>query len=111
MPRTAARLVARGRIVLPSNPVRRHRICAIGEGCRVKVNVNIGTSGERCDVALEERKARAALDNGADTLMDLSTGGDLPAIRKRILAVRCSRGDRTRVRSGEESRECGRCGC
>lgn len=86
LPRTAARLVARGRIVLPSNPVRHHRICAIGEGCRIKVNVNIGTSGERCDEALEERKARAALDNGADTLMDLSTGGDLPAIRKRILA-------------------------
>jgi len=86
LPRIAARLIARGRIVLPLNPVRRHRICAIGEGCRVKVNVNIGTSGERCDEALEVRKARAALDNGADTLMDLSTGGDLPAIRKQILA-------------------------
>ena len=86
-PRVAARLVARGRIVLPSNPVRHHRTCAIGEGCRVKVNVNIGTSGERCDEALEVRKAHAALDNGADTLMDLSTGGDLPAIRKQILAL------------------------
>jgi phosphomethylpyrimidine synthase len=52
----------------------------------VKVNVNIGTSGTRCDPALEEEKAQAALENGADALMDLSTGGDLVAIRKKILA-------------------------
>jgi phosphomethylpyrimidine synthase len=75
-----------GRVVIPANPQRHHRLCAIGEGCRVKVNVNIGTSGTRCDPALEEEKAQAALENGADALMDLSTGGDLVAIRKKILA-------------------------
>ncbi|MCX6685309.1 MAG: phosphomethylpyrimidine synthase ThiC [Methanoregula sp.] len=75
-----------GRVVIPANPKRQHRLCPIGEGCRVKVNVNIGTSGTRCDPALEEEKAQAALENGADTLMDLSTGGDLVAIRKKILA-------------------------
>jgi len=86
-PERFARAVAHGRIVIPANPERKHRPCAIGEGCRVKVNVNIGTSGTRCDPALEEKKAKAALANGADALMDLSTGGDLVAIRKKILAL------------------------
>jgi phosphomethylpyrimidine synthase len=79
--------IARGWAVIPANPRRRHRILAIGAGCRVKVNVNIGTSGVRCDPDLELEKARAALANGADTLMDLSTAGDLKAIRERILAL------------------------
>ncbi len=87
VPRSIARGIARGRVVLPSNPLRNHRLFLIGEGCRIKVNVNIGTSGERCDPDLEMKKARAALSNGADTLMDLSTGGDLPAIRKQILGL------------------------
>ncbi len=74
-PERFARRVAEGRIVVPKNPARKHRPCAIGDGCTVKVNVNIGTSGTRCDPALEEEKAEAALANGADALMDLSTGG------------------------------------
>ena len=86
-PAQLARGVAAGRIVIPQNPAREHRLCAIGEGCLVKINVNVGTSGSRCDPALEEEKARAALDNGADALMDLSTGGDLVAIRKKMLAL------------------------
>jgi len=85
-PALFARGIAAGRIVVPANPKRVHRKCAIGEGCQVKINVNIGTSGTRCDPALEEEKAKAALMNGADALMDLSTGGDLVAIRKKILA-------------------------
>ena len=80
-----ARGITAGRIIVPANPKRLHRLCAIGEGCQVKINVNIGTSGTRCDPALEEEKAKAALVNGADALMDLSTGGDLVAIRKKIL--------------------------
>lgn len=86
-PERLAHGIAHGRIVIPANPARKHQRCAIGEGCTVKVNVNIGTSGSRCDPALEEEKARAALANGADALMDLSTGGDLVAIRKRILGL------------------------
>jgi len=86
-PAELARGVAAGRIVIPANPKRKHGLCAIGEGCRVKVNVNIGTSGTRCDPALEEKKGKAALQNGADALMDLSTGGDLVAIRKKILKL------------------------
>ena len=84
-PARFARGIEAGRIVIPANPKRVHRQCAIGEGCQVKINVNIGTSGTRCDPALEMVKAQAALDNGADALMDLSTGGDLVAIRKKIL--------------------------
>lgn len=86
-PDQLARRIAEGRVVVPKNPARKHTLCAIGEGCTVKVNVNIGTSGSRCDPALEEKKAKAALANGADALMDLSTGGDLVAIRKKILAL------------------------
>jgi len=86
-PRMAARSVARGRLVIPSNQKRSHRPCGIGEGCRVKVNVNVGTSAERCDPIFEEAKARAALENGTDTLMDLSTGGDLTAMRRMVLSL------------------------
>src|SRR5512137_581472 len=86
-PAVFARRIAAGRIVVPKNSDRKHQPCAIGEGCTVKINVNIGTSGSRCDPALEEQKARAALKNGADALLDLSTGGDLVAIRKKILRL------------------------
>jgi phosphomethylpyrimidine synthase len=86
-PARMARLVAAGRIVIPTNPARKHTLCAIGEGCTVKININIGTSGSRCDIAMEELKAKAALDNGADAIMDLSTSGDLVAIRQKMLAL------------------------
>jgi phosphomethylpyrimidine synthase len=86
-PEQLARRIAEGRVVVPKNPARKHGLCAIGEGCTVKVNVNIGTSGSRCDMVLEGKKGKAALENGADALMDLSTGGDLVAIRKKILAL------------------------
>ena len=86
-PARMARLVAAGRIVIPTNPGRKHSLCAIGKGCTVKINVNVGTSGSRCDAAMEQKKAQAALDNGADALMDLSTGGDLVAIRKKMLTL------------------------
>jgi phosphomethylpyrimidine synthase len=86
-PRDMARAVARGHVVIPANPRRPHRICAIGEDCRVKINVNIGTSGDRCDPELERQKAMAAIAQGTDTLMDLSTGGDIRAIREMILSL------------------------
>ena len=88
-PECLAKDIARGWAVIPANPLREHRLSAIGAGCRVKVNVNIGTSGVRCDPELELAKARAALSNGADTLMDLSTAGDLGAIRAKILSLDC----------------------
>jgi phosphomethylpyrimidine synthase len=50
------------------------------------VNASIGTSSDICDIALEIRKAKAAEEEGADTLMELSAGGDLDAVRRAVLA-------------------------
>ena len=58
---------------------------AVGKGLRTKINANIGTSKDRVDVALELEKIRIAEAAGADTVMDLSTGGDVAAIRKAVL--------------------------
>ncbi len=78
--------VAAGHIVIPCNPNRpAQKVCGIGKGLRTKVNASIGTSSDISDVALEIRKARIAEKEGADTLMELSTGGDLDAIRRAVL--------------------------
>jgi len=80
--------IAEGVTVLPFNKKLEERVraVAIGRGLRTKVNANIGSSRDQADVALELCKARVAEEAGADALMDLSTGGDLHAIRKAILA-------------------------
>jgi phosphomethylpyrimidine synthase len=56
----------------------------IGKGLRTKVNVNIGTSSLKIDPDEEVRKARVAEKYGADTLTDLSMGGDINGIRRMI---------------------------
>jgi phosphomethylpyrimidine synthase len=84
-PERVRRGVASGRIVIPSNPVHAPDPCGIGEGLGVKVNVNLGTSRDLVDVEGELAKARLAVECGADTLMDLSTGGDIDDIRRRIV--------------------------
>lgn len=58
---------------------------AIGEGLRTKINANIGTSKDHTDVDMELTKLKIATEAGADAVMDLSTGGDLAAIRKAIM--------------------------
>lgn len=58
---------------------------AIGKGLKTKVNANIGTSKDRTDIDLELKKVRISVAAGADTIMDLSTGGDIKAIRKAII--------------------------
>lgn len=79
--------LAYGHIVLPCNPSRPHqKVVAIGKGLRTKVNASIGTSSDINSVELEIQKARAAEEEKADTLMELSTGGDLDAIRRAVLA-------------------------
>ncbi|MCK4697454.1 MAG: phosphomethylpyrimidine synthase ThiC, partial [Dehalococcoidia bacterium] len=79
--------IAQGRIVIPANIKHPNLVpCGIGEGLRTKVNANIGTSSDFYDIETELEKLRAAIDAGADTVMDLSTGGDIPAIRKAIIS-------------------------
>ncbi len=58
---------------------------AVGEGLKIKVNANIGASGDIADEDLELRKLEAAIKAGADAVMDLSTGGDLRSIRRKII--------------------------
>jgi phosphomethylpyrimidine synthase len=80
-------LAAEGKVCVPSN--RRHaglRPIGIGKKLRTKVNVNIGTSKDFPRLEAEVEKVDTALRFGTDAIMDLSTGGDIAAIRKTILA-------------------------
>jgi phosphomethylpyrimidine synthase len=84
-PEFVRRGVAGGHIVIPVSPYRKIRLCGIGEGLRTKVNASIGTSSDIVDIDIEVEKARQAELAGADTLMELSTGGDLVEIRRRVI--------------------------
>lgn len=77
--------IASGRIVIPCNKVSNPNIVGIGEGLRTKINASIGTSTDIVDVDAEIRKAKIAQKAGADTLMELSVGGDLDEIRRRVI--------------------------
>jgi len=77
--------LAAGEIIIPANVNHTNLIpCGIGRGLRTKVNANIGTSSDFCDLNTELRKLQTAIKFGADTVMDLSTGGDISAIRRAI---------------------------
>ncbi|RKX61019.1 MAG: phosphomethylpyrimidine synthase [Thermodesulfobacteriota bacterium] len=81
--------IAKGEIVICKNKKSKvSKPCAIGKGLKTKVNVNIGTSKDRPNVEEELKKLEIALKYGTDTIMDLSTGGDLDEIRK-IIRNRC----------------------
>ena len=79
--------VAQGTIVIPANAEHGNLVpCGIGQGLKTKVNANIGTSSDFGDINTELEKLRVAIDCKADTVMDLSTGGDISAIRRAIIA-------------------------
>ncbi|MFW5730430.1 MAG: phosphomethylpyrimidine synthase ThiC [Desulfonatronovibrionaceae bacterium] len=85
-PEVLRRLLAEGLAVLPHNVGRSFsRVRAIGQGLKTKVNANLGTSPELADMALESRKLEQALKADTDSVMDLSTGGDLQALREMYL--------------------------
>ena len=85
--RLCARL-AKGEAVITRNRLRDGIApLGVGRGLRVKVNANIGTSGDVMKLPEELEKARVAVAAGAHTLMDLSTGGNLRDIRKQIMDV------------------------
>jgi len=78
--------LAQGTVAVPAN--REHRglkPIAIGAGVRVKINANIGTSPHDVSLKKEQAKLAAALEYGADAVMDLSTGGNLDKIRTTLL--------------------------
>ena len=77
--------IANGHIVIYGNPQRKSTVVGIGQGLRTKINASIGTSPDIVDFDMEVEKAKVAEKAGADTLMELSTGGDLGEIRKRVL--------------------------
>jgi phosphomethylpyrimidine synthase len=78
--------IAAGRIVIPANVNHEGREdCGIGEGLSVKVNANIGTSSDKADLDEELAKLEVCIEAGADTIMDLSTGGDIDLCRKKIM--------------------------
>jgi len=85
-PENVAEGVAEGTIVILRNNRRvQGRVFGVGKGLRTKNNANIGTSRDVCDVEYELRKLEAAVKFGADTVMDLSTGGDLRETRRKVL--------------------------
>ena len=81
--------IAKGSIIIPRNTARKQQIkvVGIGQGLKTKVNVNIGTSTLYQNLEEEVSKARVAVRYGADTIMDLSDGGDLNLIREKLLEV------------------------
>jgi 5-hydroxybenzimidazole synthase len=79
--------IAEGQIVAPLNANRPGRVVGIGKGLRTKVNASIGTSTDIVNIDAEVRKAKAAEAAGADTLMELSVGGNLDTVRREVLAA------------------------
>ena len=78
--------VARGRMIIPAN-IRHPELepMGIGVASKCKINSNIGNSSVSSNIEQELEKLAVSVKYGADTLMDLSTGGDIPAIRGAIL--------------------------
>lgn len=78
--------VANGRIIIPANVNHTNlKPMGIGRKLKTKVNANIGNSSLSSDICAELRKLEICLEFGADTVMDLSTDGDLDAIRSAII--------------------------
>lgn len=80
-------MIAQGKIIIPLNLNRKSAVVGIGKGLSTKINASIGTSSDIVNIDAEIKKARAAEECGADTLMELSVGGDLDLIRREILAA------------------------
>jgi len=76
--------IEEGSVVLIKNTKRKIKPCAVGKGLRVKINANIGTSRHSVNLNKELKKLRIAIECGADTVMDLSTGENICEIRKAI---------------------------
>lgn len=83
-------LIAKGEVVIPANKLHKNLdAIAIGAETKTKINANIGSSPHCASLAAERKKMNIAIEYGADTVMDLSTGGNLTGIRKKLLEA-CS---------------------
>lgn len=78
--------IARGRMIIPAN-IHHHSLepMCIGIASKCKINSNIGNSATTSNIEEELEKLRYSVKFGADTVMDLSTGGDIPRIRQAII--------------------------
>src|SRR5207302_10226377 len=85
-PETIRDEVARGRMIIPANihHTNLQPMC-IGVASKCKINANIGNSSTTSNIEEELEKLDYSVKYGADTVMDLSTGGDIPLIRKAII--------------------------
>ena len=78
--------LAEGTIVITQNLKHRNIApLAIGKGLRTKVNANVGTSQDHMNIEEELGKVRVAIEAGADTIMDLSTGAAIDETRKAVM--------------------------
>jgi phosphomethylpyrimidine synthase len=85
-PETIRDEVARGRLIIPANINHRNlEPMCIGVASKCKINANIGNSAVTSNIDEELEKLRYSVKYGADTVMDLSTGGDIPRIRQAII--------------------------
>src|SRR3989338_9610618 len=78
--------IAQGTVIIPANINHKNlKPIAIGKGVKTKINANIGASKVRACIEEELEKLRLCMKYGADTAMDLSTGGNLNEIREAII--------------------------
>lgn len=88
--KTLSARIAAGAVSIPKNNLRKNnakfKVTGIGKGLKTKVNANIGTSPDRISLQKELEKLDTAIKAGADTVMDLSTGGNLRKIRQAVIS-------------------------
>ncbi|MEO5356958.1 MAG: phosphomethylpyrimidine synthase ThiC [Nitrospirae bacterium YQR-1] len=82
---TVMRRVASGKVVIPYSIDRKVKVTGIGKGLTTKVNASIGTSTDIINPDMEIEKAMIAEKYGADTIMDLSVGGNITQIRRAVM--------------------------
>ncbi len=90
-PRVLMEKIKEGRVVIPANKIHLSKnlkkLVGIGEGLKTKVNANLGTSFDYVNIEEEKEKLLVAVEYGTDTVMDLSTGGNLREIRKALMEI------------------------
>lgn len=85
-PKDFSRIIAEGKAVIFASKLHKNvKPLGIGKGLRTKVNANIGSSPDKSDINFELSKLQVCKEYKADTVMDLSTGGDIDHIRREII--------------------------